>query len=52
MNRLYKIILFFIFIFILGIFFSIKGINAAFNTTNTPNTISYNILKNIHKVSY
>jgi hypothetical protein len=50
MKRLYKIIIFFIFIFGIGIYFTIKSINNTFLSDDTVETVT--ISPSILKLSY
>ena len=53
MKRLYKIIILFIFIFLVGIYFTIKSINNSFSSEDNIETVTYTpkILKLVGKVS-
>jgi len=53
MKRLYKIIILFIFIFLIGIYFTIKSINNSFATEDNIETVTYSpkILKLVGQVS-
>jgi len=52
MKRIYKISIFFILIFLIGMYFSFKSINAAFSSDNKIETISIKSLssKNLIRV--
>ncbi len=47
MKRLYKIIILFLIIFVIGIFYAVKSINSSFSSENNTETISVspNVLK-------
>ena len=53
MKRLYKIIILFLFIFLIGIYFTIKSINNSFPTDDTIHSVTYTpkILKLAGQVS-
>jgi len=50
MKRLYKIIIFFLIIFGIGIYFTVKGINNSFLSEDTVETVT--VSPSILKVSY
>lgn len=53
MKRLYKIIILFIFIFLIGIYFTIKSINNSFSAEDNIETVTYTpkILKLVSQIS-
>ena len=53
MKRLYKIIIFFLLIFFIGVYVSIKSINRSFSVNYKETVVtSYSILKQVSQVSY
>ena len=53
MKRLYKIIILFFLIFLIGIYISIKSIDHSFSINSNETVVtSYSILKQVSQVSY
>lgn len=53
MKRLYKIVIFFFFIFFIGIYVSVKSIDNSFSIDSTETVVtSYSLLKHVSQVRY